>query len=420
MGQQRFDLNDELQLGDWAWFRAVDCDYGQFDGDEVLAFRYSEESWAFYHKTDSEEDDCLFHGSERPRDSSVLFEHPFLSCFNNSWIVQARHNLKWGVNDLTEDRGFGVVILTHDKPLPFDETLSNDSSSGDVATQSNGDCADWFSPNYEKTKVYCGFHGYHDHHGSYLNMPVGSHRGHRIGVELEVEFNRETLRDKFTEIETNWFYLERDGSLGSYGCEIITIPLKPSDAKSEDFWTPLTNHLSTRAKSWDTGRCGLHVHIGKEILGRNAEEQSETLGRLLYLYHQFVKDTRLNIKIYGRDRGYHDQDGKTATSIAAKELGSEVLKIQSVKDKVKTSLINRAEDDRYFDINIRNSATIEFRKGRGSINPKRIAMVIDYCERMCIYAKSTPWAQISYTDFVKFLQSTVQNENLLEIINSYR
>ena len=418
MGRQIFDLSANLGVGDWAWFKVYNCRDEEFNDDFILAFRYSEDHWAFYHApTDSE--DYLFNGSDRPRYNSVISEHPFLSQFSSSWIVSMNETLGWGVHDLTDDRDFDISIVGYSMPLPFDETLSNDSN-GDIATESADDGTDWFSSNYERARVYSGFHGYHDHHGSYLNTPVGSHRGHRIGVELEVEFNRETLRDEFTDIKTNWFYLERDGSLGSYGCEIITIPLKPSDAKSEDFWKPLTNHLSTRAKSWDTGRCGLHVHIGKEILGRNAEEQSETLGRLLYLYHQFVKDTRLNIKIYGRDRGYHDQDGKTATSIAAKELGSEVLKIQSVKDKVKTSLINRAEDDRYFDINIRNSATIEFRKGRGSINPKRIAMVIDYCERMCIYAKSTPWAQISYTDFVKFMQSTVQNENLLEIINSYR
>ena len=418
MGQQRFNLGDSLQVGDWAWFQACNCEIEEYNGDFILAFRYSEDHWAFYHnQRDSSE--YLFNGSDAPRDRSVISEYPFLSQFNHSWVVGGCHTLGWGVCDLVDYKDFDLSIVTYSKPLPFDETLSNDSN-GDIDTESTEDCTDWFSSNYERERVYRGFHGYHDHHGSYLNMPIGSHRGHRIGVELEVEFNRETLRDEFTEIKTNWFYLERDGSLGSYGCEIITIPLKPSDAKSEDFWTPLTNHLSTRAKSWDTGRCGLHVHIGKEILGRNAEEQSETLGRLLYLYHQFVKDTRLNIKIYGRDRGYHDQDGKTSTSIAAKELGSEVLKIQSVKDKVKNSLINRAEDDRYFDINIRNSATIEFRKGRGSINPKRIAMVVDYCERMCIYAKSTPWQQICYTDFVKFLQSTVQNENLLGIINSYR
>lgn len=418
MGQQKFNLGDSLHVGDWAWFQACDCENEEYNDDFILAFRYSEDNWAFYHAPINS-GEYLFNGSDAPRYNSVTSEYPFLSQFSRSWIVSGSHTLGWGASDLTDGRDFDVTIVAYSKPLPFDNTCSNDSS-GDIATETTSDCSDWFSSNYERARVYSGFHGYHDHHGSYLNMPVGSHRGHRIGVELEVEFNRESFRDKFTEIETNWFYLERDGSLGSYGCEIITIPLKPSDAKSEDFWKPLTNHLSTRAKSWDTGRCGLHVHIGKEILGRNAEEQSETLGRLLYLYHQFVKDTRLNIKIYGRDRGYHDQDGKTSASIAARELGSEVLKIQSVKDKVKESLIDRAEDDRYFDINIRNSATIEFRKGRGSINPKRIAMVIDYCERMCVYAKSTPWQQICYTDFVKFLQSTVQNENLLEIINSYR
>ena len=90
-----------------------------------------------------------------------------------------------------------------------------------------------------------------------------------------------------------------------------------------------------------------------------------------------------------------------------------------MKDKVKSAMIQKSEQDRYFDINLRNEETIEFRKGRGSINPYRISMVVDYCEKMCLYAKSTPWVQIGYDDFVKFLTSTVKNTSLKKIIEEY-
>ena len=406
MGQQIFDLNANLNRGDWTWFRVINSEDN--DGDLILAFRYSADKWAFYGT-----DENLFSGSCDPRDTHVIDEHPFLSMFTTSWIVSRDKNLMWGVQDLTDGRYWDVELIQECKSLPNDATLCEET-----ATES-ADAENFILDSYEKRMIYTGMQGYHDHHGDYLNMPNVPHRGHRIGVELEVEFKNDDYREDFCDKTSNWFYLERDGSLGSYGCEIITIPLRPIDAKSEEFWTPLTNHLSPRAKSWDTGRCGLHVHIGREILGRNPEEESETLGKLLYLYHSFVKDTRMNIKIYGRDRGYHDQDGKTRESESAKHLGSEVLKIKSVKDRVKTSMIRHADTDRYFDINIRNEHTIEFRKGRGSINPKRIAMVVDYCERLCIYAKMTPWVQISYEDFVKFLKSTVTNSNLLEIVNCY-
>lgn len=404
---QVFDIEARLaNVGDYAWFKAD-------EGDLVLAFRFEDEYWAFYSVEYLD-----FNGSDRPRRESFIRDFPFLGVYNHSWIVNASNSLEWGVNDIESSNDIRLTIVTYPKALSVDDSLFTELPSTEDE-QPVEDVENFISDMYETRMRYSGYHSYHSHHGDYMNLPTTSYRGHRIGVELEVEFNDDDLRDDFVDKTSNWFYLESDGSLGDYGCEIITIPLRPQEAKSEDFWSPLTNYLKDKARSWDTGRCGLHVHIGREILGRSEEEQSETLGKLLYLYHHYVKDTRLNIKIYGRERGYHDQDGKTQVGESIKILGKDVLKVQSAKAAVKKEMISKSNRDRYFDINIRNSATIEFRKGRGSINAKRIAMVVDYSERMCIYAKSTPWQQIGYEDFVKFLKSTVQNPNLLEIINGY-
>lgn len=405
---QIFNLSAGLEnVGDYAWFVHPDSRM------KILAFKYSENHWSFYGIQG-----CGFCGSADPRDSRVLNEYPFLRQYQHSWIVLGERTLRWGVGDLADSMGDELEIVTDEIPVDFVvDTLSAELNSED-STEAV-DVIEFVDDKYERRAMYSGFHGYHHHHHTYLNAPTHSFTGHRIGIELEVEFSSSSKREDFCDIKSNWLYRESDSSLGGYGCEIITIPLLPKDAKSVDFWKPLTDYLGSRAKSWDTGRCGLHVHIGREILGRTDEEKSETIGKLLYLYHHFVKDTRMNVKIYGRDRGYHDQDGKTSAGTSAKELGSEVLKIKGVKDKVKNAMINRSEQDRYFDINLRNTNTIEFRKGRGSINAKRISMVVDYCERMCFYAKSTPWQQIGYEDFVKFLKSTVKNEFLKDIIESY-
>lgn len=401
---QIFSLSEGLEnIGDYAWFLSE-------DGMHILAFKYESSHWAFYGK-----DGCRFEGSDRPRSESVYLRFPFLREYNHSWIVPGDNTLAWGVADITDDTSIGdLTIVT--------QSLAIDANLSDIAIETPivEDVVESFtSDKYTSDTEYVGFHSYHRHHGVSMNMPKNRFSGHRIGIELEVEFMTSSKRTKFCDTPSNWFYRESDGSLGSNGCEIITIPLLPKDAKSIDFWKPLTDYLCSRAQSWDTGRCGLHVHIGREILGVSDEEKSETIGKLLYLYHHFVKDTRMNIKIYGRERGYHDQDGKSLAGSSAKELGSEVLKIKSVKDKVKTAMIAKSSSDRYFDINLRNTYTIEFRKGRGSINPERITMVVDYCERMCLYAKSTPWQQISYEDFVKFLKATIKNEKLLDIVNSY-
>ena len=265
--------------------------------------------------------------------------------------------------------------------------------------------------------TYTGQHSYHYHHGCHLNAPIAPFKGHRIGIELEVEFDNSDDRDEFNSIASNWFYRERDGSLGNYGVEIITIPLLPQDAKDEEMWRSLCERLR-KAKSWDTGRCGLHVHIGREILGKNEDVRQETLGRMLYLYHEFLKQTRLNVKIFGRERGYHDENGQTMESRAAKVLGNGIFKDASVKDKVKQSLIDKGDETRYFDINLQNPCTIEFRKGRGSINAKRIAMVIEWCEIICNYSRQTPWSQIGYEDFVNYAKIVAKGGSLKGYLDS--
>ena len=330
--------------------------------------------------------------------SSILSSR--LNC-ENIVFLQGNFEHHAAIKEWLESQGYNEIINLYPSETMNDESMTN-----------------FNLPNYENESVYSGLCAYHYHHGNYMNRPKIPFRGHRIGVELEVEFNSNDERYAFCDKPSNWFYCETDGSLNDYGCEIITIPLLPKDAKSIDVWQSLCDSL-THANSWDTGRCGLHVHIGREILGKTEEQKSETLGRLLYLYHHYIKDTRLNCKIYGRSSGYHERDGKTRIGDAAVLLGKEVLKSKDVAARVKNAMIEKADETRYFDINLKNTCTIEFRKGRGSINPKRIALVVEYCERLCIYAKSTPWQQISYDDFVAFLIATTKNEDLKRLVQEW-
>lgn len=294
-----------------------------------------------------------------------------------------------------------IWALFSDIAVTSYEVLDN----GYIPEHANLGVDSYISESYTSDNLYSGQSGYHSHRYSELNTPKKSFRGHRIGVELEVEFETDEYRDDFNQKESNWFYRENDGSLGEWGCEIITIPLLPEDAKNVEFWKPLTDSINPIANSWDTGRCGLHVHIGREILGNTEDEQQSTLGKLLLVYHEFIKDTYFNRKIYGRGTGYNDHDGKTLLSSAVKELGVRILADNEVAKKVQDSVIDRSNYDRYFDINISRSATIEFRKGRGSINPSRIAMVVEYSEMLCKYAKQAVWQQLSYENFIHYLKA---------------
>lgn len=292
------------------------------------------------------------------------------------------------------------------------------SPSGSVITErasTESDTMSFFHDKYERGITYKGIQEYHHHHGKRPNAPLKDVRGHKIGVELEVEFNNRDLKTTWgNKAKSNWFYSERDGSLSdSTGVEIITIPMNPKDIKARSTWEPLIEDLSHKATSWDSPRCGLHVHIGREILGSNPEQQSETIGKLLYLYHHFVNGTDMNTKIFGRSRAYNEKDGKTREGDAVATLGSGVLKLKEIKDTLKKGMIEKSSSDRYFDINLRNTHTIEFRKGRGSIKASRIIMVIEYCEMLCKYAKSAKWEEISKDAFVSYVVSNISKESPL-------
>lgn len=299
-----------------------------------------------------------------------------------------------------------VTILTEISTLFEECSESEVESVTESATESENSevLESYFSDNYSRDYVYRGIHRYHYHQGSGYNRPKRGTSPYLIGVELEVEFSDDDARDEFCDAPSNWLYRESDGSLSSMGVEIITIPMLPKDIKSENHWKTLTDSIRSFARSWDTTTCGLHVHIGREILGHNEESQSETIGKLLYFYHQYLKDSSINRRIYGRDRSYNDHDGKCPESDAVKVLGADVLKQKSVRDKVKEGAIARSRTTRYFDINIQNAHTIEFRKGRGSLNPERIVAVIEWSELIVQYAKSTPWVNISLEDFLNYLR----------------
>lgn len=273
---------------------------------------------------------------------------------------------------------------------------------------------DFINNQYSTSIIYSGIEGYHSMRQ--YNAPITETKGYKIGVELEVECNDGLIKDKFDQkFKSNWLLMERDGSLSDCcGIEFITIPMFPKHIKAKNTWFDFIKFMSTRAQSWNTSTCGLHVHIGREILGKNPEIQSETLGKLLYLYHHFLKDHDVNIKIYGRREAYNDHDGKVDEANAVKILGKEVLALGSVQKTLKDKLMHKNTRTRYFDINLQNVHTIEFRKGRGSLNVERIISVIEYSELMCKYARTANWTDMSVEDFFNFVRKNIKVQSPLQ------
>lgn len=276
------------------------------------------------------------------------------------------------------------------------------------------DCISFIDSRYTTDKIYSGIHGYHHSHGIEMNVPVSglSAGQHRIGVELEMYARSQGKFDEVTGCSSNWFMMERDSSLPSYGIELITVPLLPRDAMSVKMWGSLVDYLQSRCGSWDSSRCGLHVHVGRESLGCSEDERQDTLGKILFLYYTCgLKDTPWNIKLYGRTSTYSESTFRCVESDAVKVLGNQLMRDKATAKKVDVALKRVADQTRYYDINIQNSATIEFRKGKGSICVERIVAVITYCEYMIRYCKVRKFHTISCDDFLSWLRKNVVKSN---------
>lgn len=283
-------------------------------------------------------------------------------------------------------------------PLPFEYSIS----------AVREEITPFILKGYEDSNMYKGLKSYHDSHSATMNKPLSGYKA-RIGIELEVEFSNNSNREQFCNIPTNWFFREEDGSLGCYGCEIITIPLLLKDAKSRKTWEPLCDKLlELGATSWDSGRCGLHCHLSREFFGKDAEKQQENIVKLCYFYDHILHDELFNRKIYGRDRGYSESSGKTEIGNAVKVIGADVLKDKAISDRVlKASKDIHDSTGRYMDINTSNAKTIEFRKGRGSINANRIVAIIEYNILIAEFCCKSSVTDLTLDNFKTYLRKKI-------------
>ena len=284
-----------------------------------------------------------------------------------------------------------------------------------VASSLNVSGDPYILANYTRN-MYEGFANYHASHRVAMNTPTNNYCGYRIGVELETEFATSANRAQFTNQPRNWFFCEADASLNNAGCEIISIPLTPEDAKSRQTWKPICDRLKQLgATSWDNNRCGLHVHIGREILGNTTAEREATLSRLLLFYNLYLNDDETATKVFGRARCFNEcRHDNTQEFNAVRVLGTEVLKNKDVADRVGKAVKDHNNARRYYTINTTNEHTIEFRKGRGSLSVDRIQTIITFCEAVCLYVRtSEDVSELTLDGFREFIRANVPTTNSL-------
>ena len=220
-----------------------------------------------------------------------------------------------------------------------------------------------------------------------------------MGIELEVEANqrRANLHEGSEMLVCSSklkdrIYLKQDGSLG-YGFEIVTHPHSLEEYHNLD-WGFLTELQEMKYKSWNTGSCGLHVHIGLIAFVNEAHQIRFT--KLIYDNQRQVE------RIAGRQSHYANFRDK---------------------GKVIPKLKNKQQDgNRYSAVNVQNEHTLEVRVFRGSLRKERVLSAIEFVHAVAEYTRSMSVAPkekpFSWARFVAYVAVNSETyPNLFLIIN---
>lgn len=238
-----------------------------------------------------------------------------------------------------------------------------------------------------------------------LNEPL-------VGLELEVY-----ARNKYIfENKSNFFYLQRDGSLSEEngGTEITTIPMPFEELIREGGGIDiLTKDFMPRFSCYSqkATETGFHIHLSKINFNRKV---CVLLKKAFYCFpYAFITE------LFGRNNtGYCRAEPQIQKLMefgihpsAASDLGLE-------------KIFQPYCDTRYLELNFTNSKTVEFRRGKGTVDSISIKSILDFCYQ--IYKYSIEAQNLYKSDLLNirlflqtYLMENAKTERLKKLIKKY-
>lgn len=238
-----------------------------------------------------------------------------------------------------------------------------------------------------------------------LNEPL-------VGLELEVY-----ARNKYIfENKSNFFYLQRDGSLSEEngGTEITTIPMPFEELIREGGGIDiLTKDFMPRFSCYSqkATETGFHIHLSKINFNRKV---CVLLKKAFYCFpYDFITE------LFGRNNtGYCRAEPQIQKLMefgihpsAASDLGLE-------------KIFQPYCDTRYLELNFTNSKTVEFRRGKGTVDSISIKSILDFCYQ--IYKYSMEAQNLYKSDLLNirlflqtYLMKNAKTERLKKLIKKY-
>lgn len=229
-----------------------------------------------------------------------------------------------------------------------------------------------------------------------------------MGIELEVMplrgSRRESAEDTYGHFDGDYVVLKADGSLegrGDYadGFEIVTAPrgLKEHIKKFKS-WEP---HSALRA--WDTGKCGLHVHISSKAFSPT------TLGKFIEFINARENDS-LIMEIAGRSpesnhnaAEYCQREGAVYTGNPKKNLDGKstdryrMINVANMTNREAERLGLKEQNGRKFN-------TVELRIFKATLSKPRLLAQIEFAHAAVMFCRWASMRELHRDNFLKWLK----------------
>lgn len=233
-----------------------------------------------------------------------------------------------------------------------------------------------------------------------------------IGLELEVYAKNRYIFDN----KSNFFYLQRDGSLSEEngGIEITTIPMSFDDlVKDNGGIDILTKDFISRFSCYSqkAEETGFHIHLSKVNFNTKVHV---LLKKAFYCFpYDFITE------LFGRRNTNYCVPEKEIQKLMSYGIHPNAASEQGLE-----KIFQPYCDSRYFELNFTNPRTVEFRRGKGTIDAISIKTILDFCYH--IYKYSIESQNLYKSDLLSirlylqnYLMENSRTEHLKKLIKKY-
>lgn len=206
-----------------------------------------------------------------------------------------------------------------------------------------------------------------------------------FGVELEIGGapSIENVNNLINDDNGELFYFKQDGSIPTYGVEIVTHPatLEFHESKKSGWRKLLSKAIKEQLRGFEHHDCGIHIHVNRDYFEKN----------------DFAK---IDLFVNNYERFFRKLS-RRHTSFA-----------EFIRNKPKV-LIGKFNGVRFSAVNFANENTIEFRMFRSTMKYSALMSTIELTHAICNFVKNNEFNLFleekneTISDFVSFI---IQNE----------